>query len=242
MFSLRKHSTSSFDGRALPVMAAFFLMGGLAQATTIATDTLVIGAGDPTQLGRLSRDGVPSDWSVTPKPFPGVINPTTTYHYITRDLDIAALEASMSFAYGGFIQVNFDSSAATTFLSAYLDSYNPLNLATNYLGDAGFSGNPFPGDPGFFQVVVPAAHHLILVLNETTPNGGLNLPGNLVVEAFSDTEFTDLEAIPEPGTCALLFYGMAILRTMRRRRAAPSSVKVPSPERTAKPFQKESTE
>jgi len=219
MFSLRKRYTSSFGGRVLLVTAAFFVMGGLAQATTIFVDTLVIEAGDPTQLGRVTRDGVPSDWSVTPKPFPGVINPTTTYHYTTLDLNIAALEASMGLAYGGFIQVNFDSGAATTFLSAYLDFYNPLNLATNYLGDSGFSGNPFPPDPGFFQVVVPAAHHLILVLNESVTNGGLNLPGNLVVEAFSDTEFTDLQAIPEPGTVALLFSGMAILRTARRRRA-----------------------
>jgi len=219
MFSLRNRSTSFFVGRVLLVTAAFFVMGGLAQATTITTDTLVLGAGGPTQLGRLSRDGVPSDWSVTPKPFPGVINPTTTYHYTTLDLDIAALEAGMGLAYGGFIQVNFDSVSANTFLSAYLDSYNPLNLAANYLGDAGFSGNPFPGDPGFFQVFVPAAHHLVLVLNETLTNAGLNLPGNLVVEAFSDTEFTDLQPIPEPGTLALLFSGMAILRTTRRRRA-----------------------
>jgi hypothetical protein len=218
MFSLRKRYTSSFDGRVLLAMAAFFLMGGLAQATTITTGTLVVGAGDPTQLGRLFRDGVISDWSA-PKPFPGVANPTTTYHYTTLDLDISALEAGMGLAYGGFIQINFDSASANTFLSAYLDSYNPLNLAANYLGDPGSSGNPFGVDPAFFQVVVPAAHHLILVLNETLPNGGLNLPGGLVVEAFSDTEFTDLQAIPEPGTLALLFSGMAILRTTRRRRA-----------------------
>ena len=217
MFSLRKRCTSSC-GRVLLAMAAFFLlMGGLAQATTIHTDTLVIGAGDPTQLGRVSRDGVPSDWSVTQKPFPGVINPTTTYHYTTLDLDITALEAGLGLVYGGFIQVNFDSVATTTFLSAYLDSYNPLNLATNYLGDSGFSGDPFGVDPGFFQVVVPFAHHLILVLNESVPNGGLNLPGNLLVEAFSDTEFTDLASAPEPGTWALLFSGMAILLTTRRR-------------------------
>jgi hypothetical protein len=130
-------------------------------------------------------------------------------------LDLAALE--QGFVYGGYIQIDFDSPALTTFLTAYLNSYNPLNLGTNYLGDAGFSGNPFPGDPLFFQVFVPAGNHLVLVLNESLTNGGLNLPGGLLVEAFADTEFTDLAAVPEPGTWALLFSGMAIFLTTRRR-------------------------
>jgi len=199
-------------------IAAFFLLGsGLAQATTIDLDTLSISATDPTQLGRLSRDGVPADWSA-PDPFPGVLNPTTPFHFITRDLDLGALEAG--FVYGGFIQIDFETPTANTFLSAYLDSYNPLNLATNYLGDAGFSGDPFPGDPGFFQVFVPAGHDLVLVLNETVANGGLGFPGDLQVEAFSDTEFTDLAAVPEPRTWALLLSGVAILLTTRRRSAA----------------------
>src|SRR5256885_2114159 len=84
-------------------------------------------------------------------------------------------------------------------LAAFLNSYAPANLATNYLGDSGFSGNPVPGAPGFFQVIVPSTHHLVLVLNETTPNGGLNfVPTDLLVEAFTDTEFTDLipRAVP----------------------------------------------
>ena len=94
MFSSQKRHTCPFDRRVLLVMAAFFLMGGLAQATTIKTDTLAIGAGDPTQLGRLFRDTVISDWSA-PKPFPGVTTATTTYHYTTLDLDISALESVM---------------------------------------------------------------------------------------------------------------------------------------------------
>jgi hypothetical protein len=210
--------TSSRNGLGcfLAWIVAFGLMAGLAQATPIYSDTLVLGAGDPTQLGRLTRDGVPSDWSA-PKPFPGVFNPTTTYHYKTLDLDIAALEAG--FTYGGFIQIDFDSDATTTFLSAYLDSYNPLNLAANYLGDPGFSGNAFPGTPQFFQVFVPSAHHLVLVLNETLPNGGLGLPGGLLVEAFADSEFTDLSSVPEPGTLVLLASGMAFAARRFRRGA-----------------------
>ncbi len=216
MISLRK-----FCGCSLLWLAAFFLTCGLAEATLLYENPLTITGADPTQLGRLSRSGIPSDWSVA-KPFPGVINPATSYHYTTIDLDLDALEAPYV-AYGGFIQISFDSDSINTFLSAYLNSYAPANLATNYLGDSGFSGNPVPGAPGFFQVIVPSTHHLVLVLNETTPNGGLNfVPTDLLVEAFTDTEFTDLipRAVPEPGTWVLLVCGVALLAARRSREGA----------------------
>jgi len=209
-----------FRSCSLLLIAGFFLMCGLAEATVIYTDTMTITGADPTQLGRISRNGVPSDWS-GPKAFPGVINTTASYHYMTLDLDLVALESG--FIYGGFIQIDFDSTATTTFLSAYLKPYDPSNLATNYLGDPGSSGNPFPGDPLYFQVVVPSPDHLVLVLNETTTDGsGLGVSGGLTVEAFSDTEYTDLIAVstpvPEPGTWALLACGMAVLVARRFRR------------------------
>jgi hypothetical protein len=81
------------------------------------------------------------------------------------------------------------------FLSAYLDAYSFSNEATNWLGDAGTSGNSFGVGPLFIQVVVPSGDDLVLVLNETTTNGGLNLPGDVTVEAFADAEFTDLSPL-----------------------------------------------
>ena|ERR1022692_2906976 len=50
--------------RSFACFAAFFLICGLAHGAVIYTDVMTITAGDPTQLGRLSRSGVPSDWSV----------------------------------------------------------------------------------------------------------------------------------------------------------------------------------
>jgi hypothetical protein len=214
MVSLRKICNGS-----LMWMAALFLTCGLAEATVIFSGTMNITAADPTQLGRLSRNGVPQDWSGG-EAFPGVINTTTSYHYTTLDLDLTALEAS--YVYGEFIQVNFDSTAATTFLSSYLDSYSPADPGATWLGDTGSSGNFPPPNPQFFQVIVQSPHHLVLLLNETTTNGGLNLPGNVLVEAFADTEFTDLtpraNSVPEPGTWWLMACGMMALLAARRWR------------------------
>ena len=173
----------------------------------IYTSVMTIGAGDPTELGRLSRSGVPSDWSVQ-KTFPGVINPTTSYHYTTLDLNLPVLSAPFNDEI--YIQIDIDSTSLNTFMSAYLNSYDPLNPAATYLGDDGSSGQN-PGDPSFFQVVVPYGDHLVLVLNEVTTNAGINVPAGVTVEAFADTAFTDGSATPEPGTSTLLACGLAFL-------------------------------
>jgi hypothetical protein len=210
-------SSRKILGCSIAWLAALLLTSGAAVATPIFSATSSISAGDPTQLGRLSRNGLPQDWSGS-EPFPGALNLATSYHYTTLDLDLASLMAPFT-AYGPFLQISFDSFAATTFLSAYLDAYDPTDFAANWLGDPGTSGNFFGTDPVFFQVVVPAGHHLILVLNESSPNAGLDLPGNILVEAFADTEYTDLTpgtGVPEPRTLNLLACGLALLVAARR--------------------------
>src|SRR5438034_10879793 len=68
---------------------------------------------DPTQLGRINRNNIISDWSA-PKPFPGVFNPTITYNYEIFSINVG---------FTPYIQVNFDDPAVTEFVSAYLGSY-----------------------------------------------------------------------------------------------------------------------
>ena len=69
--------------------------------------------------------------------------------------------------------------------------------------------------------VVPSTDHLVLVLNETTTiPGGLSLPGGLLVEAFTDTAYTDLtpkSGIPEPATMLLLGLGLVSIAGIRRK-------------------------
>lgn len=187
-----------------------------ANATVIFSTNGNLTANDPTQLGRLSRNGVPQDWAGI-EPFPGVINPTAIYHFHTYLINVGLTP---------FIQINFDSNAATTFVSAYQTTYNPGNLATNWLGDAGGSGNFFGFDPRFFNVVAALNSQLVVVINEPTPNGGLgsDFPFGLLVEGFCDRDFTDapcqVTTVPEPSTLMLSFAAVSGLVIGRRRRRA----------------------
>ena len=66
-------------GRTSALLGSLILFGGLAQASVLYTGTISLANTDPTQLGRLSRDAIFPDWSFQ-KNFPGVINPTVSYH------------------------------------------------------------------------------------------------------------------------------------------------------------------
>jgi hypothetical protein len=151
---------------------------------------------DPTQFGRISRDGVVSDWS-TPKTFPGTINPTTPYTYQTFSV------FDQSFKY---VQVTFDSVAVDTFSAAYLGTYDPTNQPQNYLGDPGSSGNFFGTDPLVFQVVVPIPSNVVILVNETDASG-VGEPFHIIVEGFTDTNFDDT-ITPEPSALALAAMGL----------------------------------
>ena len=188
--------------RAFALLGSLVLFGGLAHADVLYDNTITILSTDPTQLGRLSRDGNISDWS-GPKTFPGIINPATSYHY-------EAIEVTVPQGLS-FLQITTDSGNSNIFGTVYDSSFNPLSLATNYLGDGGSSGDFFGVDPLFFQVVdltaanSPTGGKIILVINETTTTGtGLDSPVGVLVEGFCDTAFDSPNDVPNicppPGT------------------------------------------
>jgi hypothetical protein len=193
------------------------VLASAAQAAVIFdTGTTSLVMGDPTQLGRLTRTGIASDWS-TNKAFPGVTNANTSVHYHTYLID------PLSFG-TPFVQISVDDPMAAIFVSAYLDSYSPNPVAmnrgldTNYRGDDGSTGNPFT-DPGFFQVVVPGGHKLVIVVNDpSTNNAGLGKNFDVLVEGFIDTQFTDPSPTPEPASILLGGAGLGCLALIRLRR------------------------
>ena len=178
------------------------------------TDFLVVT--DPTQLGRLSRNGIPQDWAGT-EDFPGVLNTTTMYNYHAYMVNVGVTP---------FVQIEFDSTSTNTFVSAYDTAYLPnsagspnFGFDTNWLGDAGFSGNFFGVDPLFFQVLVPENHNLLIIV-DTTGAGGLGLgdPFHLTVEGFIDSDFTEPSEVPEPTTVFFCGGGLALIALARRIR------------------------
>lgn len=198
------------------------MFGGLTHAAVLYSNSISLSSGDPTQLGRLSRNGIIADWSFQ-EPFPGTINTTTSYHYETIAVTVPS--------WLSFLQITIDSNDTSIFASAYDTTYSPDPLATpnlgldvNYMGDEGGSGNFFGTDPRFFQVIDLTSQNsptgfgtVLVVLNETVANGGLDSPVGVLVEGFSDTGFDE---VPEPATYALLGAGILVLATRARRRSA----------------------
>jgi hypothetical protein len=203
------HQSSIFNRLFLTALV-FVLLPLQAHAAVIFDTITALDYADLSQLGRLNRNGVPSDWSA-PKPFPGTINTTTTYQYQTFNVNVG------DFSY---IQIIMDDPAANVFASAYLGSYNPgAGLDVNYLGDAGQSGNHLGVDPLVFQVVVPPHSDLVAVVN-TTSALGIGETFRLTVEGFYDSEYSDVPGVPEPSTFLLFGAGVAALVWKLRGRRA----------------------
>ena len=192
------------------VVLCALLLISVAQADLLTTFTSSISLSDPTQLGRISRNAIPSDWSGV-KTFPGIINPTTTYNYHTYSVNSGVTP---------FIFITIDSVPANTFASAYFPSYNPTNTGTNhnmdvnYIGDAGSSGNYFGVDPISFEVYVPVRSNFLVVVN-TSSNAGIGQPYTITVQGFLDDQFT---STPEPSTLWLLGSGALGIAGLVRRK------------------------
>ena len=199
-----------FSKLLLPIVVA---LAPLANATVIYTVTDQLDAGDPTQLGRLFRDGAQSDWSVA-KPFPGGSAPTDTFNYFAYPVNVGL---------GNYLQISVDwGTGVNGFASAYQTAYNSASLSTNYLGDIGGSGDVFT-NPGFFQVIAAQNSTVYIVINNAAISPtGLGEQYSIMVESFTDVDYTDPVAVPEPQTISLMSFGLGSIAfaAWRRRKSA----------------------
>jgi len=166
----------------------------LAFSTTCLADTILDTAtsllqNDPIQWGRISRNGEAQDW-IGSEPFGGIVNPDWQFHYHTYTIPAATL------SHGRYVQIHLDDlglQQGNVFVSAYANSYDPTSLSTNWLGDAGTSGNLAGTNPVFFQVVAPPATDLVIVVWNTDPVGGLGVGERfrLLAEQFEDVAYSE---------------------------------------------------
>jgi hypothetical protein len=120
-----------------------------------------LGAGDAQQTGRLNRLAALSTCAA-PTACPFTFTTTGARYYdsynITNPQSVPVCAT-----------IGLRSNCGTSLFNvAYLGSFNPTSLCTNYLGDPGSS---FPGT-GYMEVTIPANATIVVVVHEVNPGTG----------------------------------------------------------------------
>lgn len=116
---------------------------------------------DPTETTRLFRDAVPSICGTTkPYPTPAFAG---SFHYKTY-----AIQNTL--ATTNCVTVNLTNQDPTNqlHLVAYSGTFNPANIAANYMGDSGSSS--FNNSVVTMNITMPANSTMVIVVNETVAN------------------------------------------------------------------------
>ena len=165
------HTVVISGNTAQPTLYELFPGGGgctptpTPTATPSCTPVVVTGsidAGDPTQTDRLFRSGIPQTCPASTSC--SVFGDGAQHHYD---------EYTFTNTTGATQCVTIDTNTACTgtnfiFVAAYLGTFDPVNICTNWIGDSG--GSPNPDQP--FQVNVDPGQTFIVVVSEVTADAG----------------------------------------------------------------------
>jgi hypothetical protein len=121
-----------------------------------------IDTGDPTQTDRLFRSGIPQTCPASQ--LCAVFGDPTPHHYDAYTFTNTT---------GSTQCVTVDTNTPCTgtnfiFIAAYLGSFDPANICTNWIGDSGFSPNP--EQP--FQFDLDDGQTVVIVVSEVNPDAG----------------------------------------------------------------------
>jgi hypothetical protein len=161
-----------FTRARLFLIVLFVGIGSLYSMMSVfaVSDTGMIESSDSTMTGRLLRNGTPSTCD-TLKTSPGLNDSTAgrhydTFTYVNNSSEAACVTVALEVAGGG----------TALFSAAYLNSFDPNAVATNYLGDAGLSGGITA-----YSMTVPSGQTVIVVVHEVNVNAGLNIPYTVTI-------------------------------------------------------------
>ena len=157
---------------------------------------------EPTMALRLTRNGVVSTFPIV-KAFPGT-NGGGPFAYVTFSFLNPFGDPTPFFV----APSPTGSTAFNPFFSVYAGSFDPSNLALNYLGDDGLSCETCAP----FSVLAPTGNVLVVV-NKVTPNDA---------STFSFVTSFEPTAVPEPTSVALLATGLAAMTLVAGRRRRTS--------------------
>jgi hypothetical protein len=121
-----------------------------------------IDTGDPTQFDRLFRSGFPQ--TCPPSTACAIFGDFAQHHYDSYSFTNTTGVTQC-------VNINTDTPCTGTnfiFTGAYLGSFDPNNICTNWIGDSGSSPNPAQA----FDVEVPAGETLVVVVSEVTADAG----------------------------------------------------------------------
>ena len=200
------------SARVALVCLSLLMAAAVARGEILLDTGLVTFSPTGTEFGRLSRNGVSSDWATT-KPFPGVIGAPAPRAY-----EAFTISSNLY----SFLQITLDDPSVSFIDAAYLGSFTPVNTApnygldVNYLGDPGFSEPA--GNPSFFQIVAALGTTVVIPIAEVNQGGGAGRPFELIVEGFFDTEYNDASTVPEPSYLILLGCACAAIALLRSKR------------------------